>query len=396
MVLWLGILLLQLFMRACGISAAWLTVSALERWQCYLPASDHRAPALLVQDGGGLSFACAIFDFVGVGCCCGPCLGCLTSRIPSGEVPLRVFMSVLVLYPVSVPVASAVAARQDNARFLLIALGSVAKVVVFPSSVVFALVLGNSVRAWGIFALVLYIPWLLCWCGHFAPSACPALRASPAVAGLAYFHCVSHPMWCLHGVVFSELVYSYAVELCLWGLRCLWCSASFPPWLLVRFFGVFLSSCYALGRSWLCLLLGFYAVLFLLRLRFCAAPPTAGYPSGFLHLFWLRLPALLLCWWRWLVSSPFPCVLNASPAPAALPMVAGGRTMYRDSAMRVVPSLYLAVWWCLRVPQAFRALFVVWSGFPSSPPPVLSLCGCGVLFSFWFPLLQGRCASGLQ
>ena len=59
------------------------------------------------------------------------------------------------------------------------------------------------------FALALYIPWLLC----------PALRALPAVAGLAYFHCASHPLWCLRGVVFSELVHSYVVELCLWGLK---------------------------------------------------------------------------------------------------------------------------------------------------------------------------------
>ena len=321
MVSLLGLLLLRLFMRACGISAAWLTVGALERWQYYLPAYDHRTPALSVQ-GGGLSFACAIFDFVGVGFRCGPCLGCLTSRIPSGGVPLKVFMRVLVLYPVSVPVASAVAARQDNARVLLVALGSVAKVAVFPSSVVFALVLGNSVRAWGIFMLALYIHWLLCWCGHFAPSACPALRASPAVAGLAYFHCAPHPLWCLRGVLFSELMHSYAVELCLWDLQCIWCSASFPPWLLARFCGVFLSSCYTLGRSWLSLLLGFYAVLFLRHLRFCVAPPTAGYPLGFMHLFWLRLPALLLRLWRWLGSRPFPCVLNAS-APADLPILAG-------------------------------------------------------------------------
>ena len=181
-----------------------------------------------------------------------------------------------------VPVASAVAAR-----VLLVALGGVAKVAIFPSSVDFALVLGNSVSAWGIFAL--YIPWLLCWCGHFAPSACLVLRASPAVAGLAYFHCASRSLWCLRGVVFSELVHSYVVE------RCLWCSAGFPPWLLARFCGVFLSSCFALGRSWLSLLLGFYAVL----LRFCAAPPTAGYPSGFMHLFWLRLPCCCACGIGW-------------------------------------------------------------------------------------------------
>ena len=32
----------------------------------------------------------------------------------------------------------------------------------------------------------------------------------------------------------------------------------------------------------------------------------------------------------------------------------------------------------------------------SSPPAVLSLCGCCALFNFWFPLLQGGCASGLR
>ena len=44
-----------------------------------------------------------------------------------------------------------------------------------------------------------------------------------------------------------------AVELCLWGLRCLYCGACFPP----------------------------CDVLFLRRLRFCAAPSTAGYLRGF-------------------------------------------------------------------------------------------------------------------
>ena len=38
------------------------------------------------------------------------------------------------------------------------------------------------------------------------------------------------------------------------------------------------------------------------------------------------------------------------------------------------------------------ALFVVLS----SPPAVLSLGGCCALFSFWFPLLKGGCASGLR
>ena len=43
-------------------------------------------------------------------------------------------------------------------------------------------------------------------------------------------------------------------------------------------------------------------------------------------------------------------------------------------------------------PRAFRALFVVLS----SPPAVLSLCGCCALFTFWFPLLRGGCASSLR
>ena len=40
--------------------------------------------------------------------------------------------------------------------------------------------------------------------------------------------------------------------------------------------------------------------------------------------------------------------------------------------------------------------FVCWEArVPSSPPVALGLWGCGALFSFWFPVLRGRCASGL-
>ena len=49
------------------------------------------------------------------------------------------------------------------------------------------------------------------------------------------------------------------------------------------------------------------------------------------------------------------------------------------------------VWQCggaFRLPEPLG--FVL-----SSPPAVLSLGGCCALFSFWFPLLQGGCASGL-
>ena len=74
-----------------------------------------------------------------------------------------VFLRELVLYPVSVHVASAVAAQQDDAQDLLDALSSVARVGVFPQIRGFrasfgefcSLVLGNSVRVWGILALAL-------------------------------------------------------------------------------------------------------------------------------------------------------------------------------------------------------------------------------------------------
>ena len=96
----------------------------------------------------------------------------------------------------------------------------------FPRSGDFALVLGNSVRVWGVLALALkflcslfpwifeLFPWQLWGCGHLAPSGCPALRASLAVAGLVNFCCEFHPWLCLRGVMFSVWVHSYAVGLC--------------------------------------------------------------------------------------------------------------------------------------------------------------------------------------
>ena len=45
-----------------------------------------------------------------------------------------------------------------------------------------------------------------------------------------------------------------------------------------------------------------------------------------LILCWLRLPVLLLRWWRKLGSRLSLWVLSASPAPAGLPMIAGCRT----------------------------------------------------------------------
>ena len=90
------------------------------------------------------------------------CLGYLASRIPSSRVTLAGFMREFVLYPVSLPVAYAMAARHDDARVLVVAFDSVAKVAVFSSHPrIIALVLGNSVRAWGILALAPLLPWLL-------------------------------------------------------------------------------------------------------------------------------------------------------------------------------------------------------------------------------------------
>ena len=74
---------------------------------------------------GGRSFSCASFGFVSVVWRCGPRLGCLASRVASREVPLLVFMRELVLCPVFISVASAVATPLDNAQDLVDALLSV-------------------------------------------------------------------------------------------------------------------------------------------------------------------------------------------------------------------------------------------------------------------------------
>ena len=101
----------------------------------------------------------------------------------------------------SVHVASAVAAQREYAQELLDAFGQCCQVWGFsPVPRNFALVLGNSVRIWGILALAFIYPkfnylngilehhaWQLWWYDHLVPSGCPALRASPAVAGFAIF-----------------------------------------------------------------------------------------------------------------------------------------------------------------------------------------------------------------
>ena len=178
----------------------------------------------------------------------------------------------------------------------------------FPKNAVFALVLGISVRGWGIFALALEFPvcaggvafwlrlpvlrlgrrlrwlalrfftvclipgypcvvvWVLCdavelcltslllLCtgqAFVGPLAGVCLYASSC--GACGFHGVSCRRLPLGG--YASFLAPYvcpapAVELCLWGLWCLYCGACFPP----------------------------CDVLFLWHLRFCAAPSTAGYP----------------------------------------------------------------------------------------------------------------------
>ena len=125
-----------------------------------------------------------------------------------------------------------------------------------------------------------------------------------------------------------------AVELCLLGLRCLWCVAWFS------------TLCHAL-------------------------PPgpavCTGCPWGFLPL--LTPPA-------------FPCVVSASPTPAGLQGFAGVCTLCQGAPIGVVTALWVTVWWCLLALIASRAWFVV----QSSPPAVLDLCGGCALFTACLPL----------
>ena len=95
---------------------------------------------------------------------------------------------------------SAVAAQHEYVQDLLDAFRQCCQVWDFsPDPRNLALVLGNSVRVWGILACAQYLmfiylrailehfAWQLWWYNHLAPSGCPALRASPVVAGFAIF-----------------------------------------------------------------------------------------------------------------------------------------------------------------------------------------------------------------
>ena len=146
-----------------------------------------------------------------------------------------------------------------------------------------------------------------------------------------------------------------AVELCLLGLRCLWCGAWFS------------SLCRALPPG--------PAV--------CAASLPQVTLRGFC-LFWHRLPDLLLRWWRRLGGNP-SLVLSV----LLLLRMAGGSSLGSAPCVRelhrgcvcslgdsvVVPFLALL---------DSRALLVVMS----SPPAVLDLCRGCALFTACFPCLR--------
>ena len=149
-----------------------------------------------------------------------------------------------------------------------------------------------------------------------------------------------------------------AVELCLLGLQCLGCDTWFST--VCR---TFLPGPAVLG-SFPCR-----------RLPAC----------GFCH----HLPGLLLSRWLRLGCNPPPCVLSASHAPAG-PL--GFFTLCQGAPMWAVTALWVTVWGCLMAPHSSSVLCLTLS----SPPAVLTLCGCCALFTAWFPLPLGGCASGLR
>ena len=97
-------------------------------------------------------------------------------------------MRELIIYLVFIPVASALVAQQDTAQGLVAALRSVLpKWRSFPSIRCFRASFGDFCSWLGTFRACACIPWLRWWCCLLTQSACPTLRTSPVVAGLAVF-----------------------------------------------------------------------------------------------------------------------------------------------------------------------------------------------------------------
>ena len=142
----------------------------------------------------------------------------------------------------------------------------------------------------------------------------------------------------------------------------------------------FLSSCCALGWSFLAPLVRF------LPYSSCGACglvqlPLPQVPFGVSASFSPRLPVLLLHRWCRLVSRPVPCVLSASPTQAALPLFAGSSALCQGYVTRVVSSLELVVWRCHRVPQVLGLCLLGGQGsfLPSCGSRPMGL-RCSILF----------------
>ena len=136
----------------------------------------------------------------------------------------------------------------------------------------------------------------------------------------------------------------------------------------------FLSSCFALGWSFLAPLVRF------LPYSSCGACglvqlPLPQVPFGVSASFLPHLPVLLLRQWC------SPCVLRASPTQAALPLFAGSSALCQGYVTRVVSSLGLVVWQCRREPQVLGLCLLggLGSFLPSCGSQPLGL-RCSILF----------------
>ena len=100
----------------------------------------------------------------------------------------------------------------------------------FPISAVFALVLGTSVLAYGILALLLlFLDWLHLWCGLFCYVCLSSAYLYPTVAGLVVLAAGLHFWWslCVCGVLLRRRSCVFFLSSCwVWGrllLSLFWC-----------------------------------------------------------------------------------------------------------------------------------------------------------------------------
>ena len=183
--------LMRFFLRACGVSAAWLpSVPYCSGGIIYLCMLIVRLRLLCMV--GGRSFFCAIYGFV-----CRLALWsrlcCLTSRFATSVVPflvLCVSWLFVLCYSCSVCAGCAAGSCAGSCRCLALC-GRDGDF--FPKSAVFALVLGISVCGWGIFALALEFPG--CAGGVAFLLRLPVLRLGRHLRWLAlrFFSCGPHP-----------------------------------------------------------------------------------------------------------------------------------------------------------------------------------------------------------